>query len=70
MKEFEEICGLFKRIAANPEAPVDYLTVGDYIQMGLHLDLCEGCTKLRQEVLDKYPHKNDVDINFGGASEN
>ncbi len=67
MKSHEELCLIFQRIAKDPLETVDYLTVSDYLQMRQHIQICEECDELTNQVVEE---GKDVDVNFGGASEN
>lgn len=66
MKTPEEICKIIQHIALNPEEIVDYLTVGDFLQMRQHVTVCDECN----EAIDATVAKSPNITNFGGASEN
>lgn len=68
MRSDEEICQIIGHIAANPEEIVDYLTVGDFLQMRQHVVVCEKCSEAIEKTVENKPE--EVNINFGGASEN
>lgn len=68
MKSFEELCQVMQRIAANPYEKVDYLTVGDFLQMRQHITICEPCDKLSEEVVEQ--GKREGKLQEEGPSEN
>lgn len=68
MKTFEELCAIMRKIAANPYEKVDYLTVGDFLQMRQHIVVCHDCDKLSEEVVEQ--GKREGKIAEGGPSAN
>lgn len=43
-------CDFFKKIAADPAAPVDGMTVSDFLKARQHLTLCEDCCAIATRV--------------------
>lgn len=70
MKAFDEICKIIQHIALHPEEKVDYLTVNDFLQMREHVWTCGKCSDAIDNTIAKAPRENEVNVNFGGASEN
>jgi 3-hydroxy-3-methylglutaryl CoA synthase len=62
----ENYCEVVKQIYENPFAKVTGLTVQDFYNLQNHVADCEVCTKLTDEILEKYkdvPH--DPNMNDG-----
>ncbi len=68
MKSFEELCAIMRKIAKEPYAKVDYLTVGDFLQMRQHIVVCQDCDKLTEEVVEQ--GKKEGKLQEEGPSEN
>lgn len=55
MKSFKELCAIIKRIGDNPEEKVDYLTVGDFMQLRDHVIRCGTCSDIVDVTVAKAP---------------
>ncbi len=69
MKSFEELCAIIKRIAADPYANIDYLTISDFLQLRQHVDICKDCDKLSEEVVEEGEKEGKL-TKEGGPSAN
>ena len=62
----ENFCEIIRRIHADPKAKVVGLTVRDYYNLQEHVAQCEECTKLTDEILEKYKDvPSDPNLNDG-----
>jgi len=69
MKQFEELCAIIQKIAADPYAEVDYLTISDFLQLRQHLDICKDCDKLSEETVERGEKEGKL-TKEGGPSAN
>lgn len=48
-----ELCAIMKKIQEDPSKKVEGLTVGIFYALQAHLEVCDECSKIADEVLEK-----------------